>query len=950
MKNRIPIYVILAITSLFFAGEAKGQCASNMGFENGNFGSWSTVTDSLFINTPANFISRPGRNMAVVNYGVTDLWLGTINRPNLSVGNRLIRVGNRGVRAVSDTVYRKYIIDSLSDKLTIYSIGVSELAHNYWGVPVNESPGFGYEIAINGKKIDCLKGAFFTGNLDQPPVWQLGAFRDTANRVRKSTGWGEETLNFACFVGDTVEIRLFTRDCILLGHYAYAYFDVVCGDTSKPVLSQIEVNDIIAADELNLYCTPSATLYLAPQTDICPIFMGNIQWSPPNKIVGPRTADSAIINVSDSAWIYVEAEFSNYCMTVKIIDSIFVRKLNSDPHDNLPKVDRNFCDCKADTTDFTGIPVTSIVGSNGTAYTLDANNLLIVNPCDEFYHEAFWKLPSTNISINGSTIGATSWSSGNNRGAQGVDTITPGGSIKYEVTTQAGKLFYAGLTRTNASFNNDMTHSVYFNGTTLTAYFGTTSVQGLGTYTGPTTVEFKVASNRRVSIWINGVSVYTYSNSRLANSNVFPDYSGQSNNNPHIDKAYVYGPTKNEKSFNKLVNPAPVSYYLDFVDRCGIATKDTIRITNGFTAALGANMVQCKLDPLRINFTSSNPIDNISWYSPNATGTFSSPTNGAPASPAVLAYAPNANDYNFKPLQVIVTAASGRCRAKDTANITINETPIADAGPDISTTLDSFVIGGSPTGQCLSCGSVSKTWTQGNALSDSTTDNPFAYRNRIGAPYFIVQTIDPTTGCLDFDTVEVYTSLAVGPDFIQSNCLSSKEVDLKWIMLPDINIKQFGIDYSLDGGRNWINMAKIDANQIMSANPSNYNYRLARHAQSEAIYRWYTIDHAGEKQKMLMLNDFECDLGAKYTLYPNPFNENINIEIQSNSGVRSSYQIQIMNQYGQVITDRTINLEEVSTEAKLQVEDLSNLSSGIYYLNVISNSKILYKTILIKTE
>ena len=101
---------------------------------------------------------------------------------------------------------------------------------------------------------------------------------------------------------------------------------------------------------------------------------------------------------------------------------------------------------------------------------------------------------------------------------------------------------------------------------------------------------------------------------------------------------------------------------------------------------------------------------------------------------------------------------------------------------------------------------------------------------------------------------------------------------------------------------------------------------------------------------MLALDDFECDLNASYTLYPNPFNENINIEIQSNRGVRSSYQIQIINQYGKMVEDRTINLDQVSTTAKLQVEDLSNLSSGIYYLNVISNNKILYKTMLVKTE
>jgi hypothetical protein len=57
-----------------------------------------------------------------------------------------------------------------------------------------------------------------------------------------------------------------------------------------------------------------------------------------------------------------------------------------------------------------------------------------------------------------------------------------------------------------------------------------------------------------------------------------------------------------------------------------------------------------------------------------------------------------------------------------------------------------------------------------------------------------------------------------------------------------------------------------------------------------------------------------------------------------------------MNQYGQIVEDRTINLEEISTDAKIQLDSLNNLNSGIYYLNVINNSRILYKTIMVKAE
>ncbi len=946
MKKQIPIYIILALSSLFYAGNLQAQCASNMGFENGNFGSWTTATDSLFIQPANRVYTSPGINMRVVNYGVTDAWLGTINRPHTTAGNRLVRIGNRGVRAVADTVYRTYIVDSLSDKLTIYSMGVSELAHDFWGVPINESPGFGYEIYVNGQKIDCLKGSFFTGNVDQPPVWQLGTFKDTST-VRKSTGWGQETLNFACFVGDTIEIRLFTRDCILLGHYAYAYFDVVCGDTSKPVLSQIQINDIIADDELDLYCVPGATLFLEPQTDVCPLFMGNIQWTPANHIVGPQTLDSAIISVTDSAWIFVEAEFSNYCMTVSIIDSIFVRKLNSDPHDNLPKINRNFCDCKPDTLDFNGIDVNTIWDNVPTTYSL-SNGKLIFNPCDKFYTTAFWKNPSVQTTINGSTIGATTWSSGNNRGAIGVDSILPGGRVRYTITPTAGKVFYAGINDVNSNFNNDMDHSVFVNGTNIRAYYGTSSQANLGTFTGTITVEFVVLTNRRVRLYINGTLVHSYSSGQLANTPVFPDYSGQSNHNPHIDAAAVMGPTRNIKNFSRLQNPTPLNLFMDFVDRCGVTVQDTITFTPGFTAAISSDVVQCGLTPLFLNMNSSSLIDNLSWSSVDARGTFSQ-GGGAPNQNKHLDYIPHPNDYNFKPIAVIITAHSGRCTATDTGYMTINEIPSSDAGPDITTTLDSFAIGGSPAGACMTCGSFNTRWTQGNALDDSTAQNPMAYSNLIGAPYFVIRNIDPVSGCFSRDTVYVYTSLSNESSFMQTNCISTSKVEMNWIMVPDAEISQFGIDYSLDEGRTWYTITTIQASQTFDLIPQNYRVYVEKQSNQNTIYRWYAISPKGEKTRMLMLEDLECQEGNVYTFFPNPFTKEIEVQIAANNGVKNHYLVQLVNQYGQVVHEKLITFTEASLTTKFLLDGLEEMNTGIYYLNIKNNGELLYKTLVVKS-
>jgi hypothetical protein len=64
-------------------------------------------------------------------------------------------------------------------------------------------------------------------------------------------------------------------------------------------------------------------------------------------------------------------------------------------------------------------------------------------------------------------------------------------------------------------------------------------------------LEFIIDATGRVRIYVNNTLVYTYSTNRLANGPTFPDYSGWSANNPHIDSTFVYGPTVNKKRFYK---------------------------------------------------------------------------------------------------------------------------------------------------------------------------------------------------------------------------------------------------------------------------------------------------------------------------------------------------------------------------------------------------------------
>lgn len=925
------------------AGSA--QCPSNLGFDNGNFTGWTTSTDSLFIQPANRVYSKPGINQKVVAYGSTDQWLGTIKKPNSTVGSYLVRVGNKGVKAVADTVYRKYVIDSVSDKLTIYSIGVSELAHNYWGVPTVEAPGFGYEIYINGKKLDCLKGSFFCGNQDTPAVWQIGQYKDTAT-VRRSSAWAEEVLNFACYRGDTVEIRLFTRDCILLGHYAYAYFDVQCGDTTPPVITKIMVEDIIDADQLNLYCTDSGALSLAPNTDICPIFRTNIKWTPSVYIYGPDSiADAKLHNINvDSVWVYAAAKFTNFCTTLDIKDSILVVKHNYDPHDNLPKLPRNFCDCYPDSIDFGTASITTIKDENGNTMTLD-NGKLYIQPCDQFYVETSWKNPSTKIRTNNSKIFTAGWSGGDIEGAIGTDSILATGRVKFEVLNAAGKRFFTGLTQNNANNNNDLDFAILFNAGTITAYYKGTSLSSLGNYTGYITIEFVTLSNRKVEIWINGTRKYTYSNSQKANFPIFPDFSARSNDSNHINKVSIFGPTTHVKDFTKLLQTKIFHYYLTYTDRCGTLSRDTIQMIPGFEASLFPTIgSQCGLAPITIKAHSSSIIDHV-WPTTDGDGTFTTTDSAA-------IYLPVSTDPSHNPIHVYMTSQSGRCTDDDTASFIIYDKPRADAGPDISTTLDTFMIGGSPSGTCPYClGHMQYDWNRGNQMTDSTIANPSVIKSKLTGTTFILKVKDSITGCFSMDTAEIYISLSRNEVLIKSHCINNEQLEFRWAVLPDNDHFMYGIEYSDDGGRTWIKAGSVLADrQSDGTMPVQYMLSLAKPEGSNVLYRWYTANIKGEKLNIVAITDINCDLGTIYTLHPNPFKDVLKLNVESTSVLKPSYTVQVYNQYGQLIIEQTFDNRSSDGFGEFMISGLENYAKGIYYVTISSQQNTLHSAVLVKAE
>ena len=116
---------------------------------------------------------------------------------------------------------------------------------------------------------------------------------------------------------------------------------------------------------------------------------------------------------------------------------------------------------------------------------------------------------------------------------------------------------------------------------------------------------------------------------------------------------------------------------------------------------------------------------------------------------------------------VTVTDGNG-CTDVDEVEITVNDLPVVDAGPDQITCLnDSVQIGGSPTGATA----VSYLWTPALGLSDATIANPMASPQDT-TKYFVE--ITDANGCKNIDSVVVFTNPLPQVDFtVDERCFGN---------------------------------------------------------------------------------------------------------------------------------------------------------------------------------
>ena len=165
--------------------------------------------------------------------------------------------------------------------------------------------------------------------------------------------------------------------------------------------------------------------------------------------------------------------------------------------------------------------------------------------------------------------------------------------------------------------------------------------------------------------------------------------------------------------------------------------------------------------------------------------------------------------------------------------------------------------------------------------------------------------------------------------------LQDKDVILNWSTAREINSKWYVVERALDG-RNFTAIAQLAANGTTSRT-SNYNYVDADVLALNRKVLYYrlkqvNVDGSYSYSPVVIINLQSLQSEPIITAYPNPFNQNITLQILNVTETGEKDHVQLLTIDGRPIYQRKIDRIRNNT---VLLDDLPNLSAGTYLLKVI---------------
>ncbi len=172
----------------------------------------------------------------------------------------------------------------------------------------------------------------------------------------------------------------------------------------------------------------------------------------------------------------------------------------------------------------------------------------------------------------------------------------------------------------------------------------------------------------------------------------------------------------------------------------------------------------------------------------------------------------------------------------------------------------------------------------------------------------------------------------------------NSDVLLKWTTATELQNDRFEVEQSTDGIK-FTTIGSIKGNgSTQTSNSYTYRSSVLGNTAKVLYYRLKTFDIDGNifYTKIISVN-FSGTVNLKnFSVYPNPFVNNVKMQIQSDK--EENVAVKILNANGQVLINRNVNLQ--SGENIVVLKDLDALSKGVHTIEVITDKGIVSQRII----
>jgi hypothetical protein len=169
--------------------------------------------------------------------------------------------------------------------------------------------------------------------------------------------------------------------------------------------------------------------------------------------------------------------------------------------------------------------------------------------------------------------------------------------------------------------------------------------------------------------------------------------------------------------------------------------------------------------------------------------------------------------------------------------------------------------------------------------------------------------------------------------------LGNKEVTVRWFASQEVANSKFIIEQSTDG-INWSTIRTVNTNGSDKAYAASFDRAMLANAEVMVRVRLQTTNGIFSNAPAHLVNNVRSNNELLINVYPNPANDVITL--QSSSSMNGVF-VEVTSVDGKVV--RRVEFNSLANAVDLNVSDLSN---GIYLLNIHSNNSVTTKKITVK--